>query len=314
MVHMHIIKPGLLTLVQDAGRKGYQAWGVPVGGAMDRFSAELANRLVGNPPNAPVLEITLMGPKIEVEGACQIALTGAQLSAQLNGRPVSLNETIQVPSGSSLQFGRCVSGCRAYLAVGGSWQIPSWLGSTSAAHPDGKGITLQSVIHSGQTLLIDSSPKVSHRKARSEQLPTYETPSLIRVLPGPEYSSIIPIHIGYFFSQPYRISPDSNRMGYRLLGTPLPLEEVAPVLSSGVMPGTVQITREGVPILLMADAQTTGGYHRFLQVIQPDVDGLGQAKPGDSLRFALISQEEARRIRLEKREREGKIWEALEKQ
>ena len=311
MVRMHIIKAGLLTLVQDQGRKGYQDRGVPVGGAMDRFSAQLANSLVGNLPEAPVLEITLMGPTIEWEGACQIALTGAELSAQLNGSSIPLNETVTVQSGSTLQFGRPIAGCRAYLAVGGSWAIPSWLGSRSAAHPEGKQVTPESVIHKGQHLSIDPHPFISFRKARVEHQPIPGPPFQIRALPGPEFHQIDPVHIGYFFSQSYRISPDSNRMGYRLLGTPLPLEGQGPILSSGVMPGTVQITREGIPILLMADAQTTGGYHRFLQVIQADLDKLGQAKPGDSLRFALISQEEASRLRKEKIEKERQILRSL---
>lgn len=311
MVRLYIKKPGLLTLVQDQGRMGYQAWGVPVGGAMDRFSARLANWLVGNSLEEPVLEITLMGPTIQWETDCQIALTGAHLSSELDGAPLPLYETIDIQAGSTLRFRRPLSGCRAYLAVGGTWDLPSWLGSKSAAFPDGRIVTPHSMLHKDQYISIEARPRISLRTVSADSLPSLETLPFTRVLPGPEFDQIDPVHIGYFFSQPYRISPDSNRMGYRLIGTKLLLMDEKPILSSGVMPGTIQITREGIPILLMADAQTTGGYHRFLQVVQSDLDRLGQAKPGDSLHFALITMEQANVLWKEKKEREQQLWSSL---
>ncbi len=311
MPQLHVIKPGLLSLVQDQGRKGYQAFGVPVGGAMDRFSARLANALVGNSPNQPVLEITLMGPEIQWEAACQIALTGADLSAEMDAVPLPLNETIDVKSGAVLRFGRCRFGCRAYLAIGGDLDVPDWLGSSSAAHPNARQVTPQSILQKGQRLSFTPSPFITNKRIPNEVLLYKEHTPLIRVLPGPEYEQVDPLSIGYFFSEPYKISPDSNRMGYRLQGKALKLVNTTPNISSAVMPGTIQVTREGHPILLMADAQTTGGYTRFLQVIEVDRDRLGQAKPGDEIRFSLISREEALTHWKEKIEWEKKLREKL---
>ena len=293
MPQLHVIKPGLLSLVQDQGRQGYQAFGVPVGGAMDRFSARLANALVGNSHDQPVLEITLMGPEIQWEAACQIALTGADLSAEMDAVPLPLNETINVKSGAVLRFGRCRFGCRAYLAIGGDLDVPDWLGSSSAAHPNARQVTPESILQKGQRLSFTPSPFITNKRIPNDIRIFGVSASPIRVLPGPEYEQVDPLSIGYFFSKPYKISPDSNRMGYRLQGKTLKLVNTTPNISSAVLPGTIQVTREGNPILLMADAQTTGGYTRFLQVIEVDRDRLGQAKPGDEIRFSLINREEA---------------------
>ena len=311
MAYLHVIKPGLLSLVQDQGRHGYQAFGVPIGGAMDRYSARLANALVGNSPEHPVLELTLMGPIIEWDTPCQIALTGADLSAEMNGQALPLNETIEVMEGAVLRFGRCRSGCRAYLALGGEWDIPLWLGSSSAAHPNAAQITPQSILHKGQKLSYIPAPPIKSRIIPRETFLPIEEPLIIRVTPGPEYERILPLSIGYFFSEAYKISPDSNRMGYRLQGKPLKLVNTTPNISSAVMPGTIQVTREGNPILLMADAQTTGGYTRFLQVIEVDRDRLGQAKPGDEIRFSLVEREESLSLWKEQLEQEKRLWEAL---
>ena len=155
---MRCIKPGMLTLVQDMGRVPYRHMGVPQGGAMDRTSARNANLLVGNAPDTPLLEITIIGPKLEFDNACNIAITGANISPTLNGVPIDNNKLIKIPSGAKVSFGRLVTGCRCYLAVGGHWQVDKWLGSASAftARP---AFTPQGTLQSGFEIVITQRAK-----------------------------------------------------------------------------------------------------------------------------------------------------------
>lgn len=287
-IRLHFSKPGLQTTIQDHGRVGYQGIGIPVNGAMDKGSAGIANSLVGNSTDAPVLEITLMGPTIEVEGDGQIAITGADLSAKINGDPAPMYETLDVADGDLINFGRPVSGCRAYLAVCGSWQIGPWLGSYSASATKAAELTPQSVIRKDQVLEVVYEEPVAPTAIAPEDRPDLSKLNIVRVLPGPEFSLISNLTIGDFFSQDFKISNDSNRMGYKLEGTLAHFESAREVISSGIIPGTIQLTNAGQPIVLMADAQTSGGYTRLANVITEDLDKLAQMKPGDVVRFRLV--------------------------
>ncbi|MTI30759.1 biotin-dependent carboxyltransferase family protein [Xanthovirga aplysinae] len=293
-VIFHFKKPGLQTMVQDLGRVGFQAFGVPTSGVMDKSSAKIANWLVGNPRENPVLEITLLGPQIEIKGNCQIALTGGNLSPTLNGNPIPMYETIQVDSGSILSFGRKLGGCRTYLAIRGKWQIKKWLGSYSASAHSGLELTPDSIIQKNSSLQVLSQLPISKRLYSKEQRPIYSRSVRVRVLPGPEFDSFSPLAIGHFFSRGYQLTPDSNRMGYRLDGQIKDFNPKREVISSGIIPGTIQITNSGQPIILLADAQTTGGYFRLVNVISHDLDKLAQLMPGDEVWFSLISLEEAK--------------------
>lgn len=287
-IRLHFSKPGLQTTIQDQGRVGYQGIGIPVNGAMDKGSAHIANTLVGNSTDAPVLEITLMGPTIEVEGNGQIAITGADLSAKINGEPAPMYETLDVVDGDLISFGRPVSGCRAYMAVCGSWQIAPWLGSYSASATKAAELTPQSVIKKDQVLEVVYEEPVAPTTTAPENRPDLSKLNIVRVLPGPEFSLISNLTIGDFFSQDFKISNDSNRMGYKLEGTLAHFESAREVISSGIIPGTIQLTNAGQPIVLMADAQTSGGYTRLANVITEDLDKLAQMKPGDTVRFRLV--------------------------
>lgn len=291
---LYFEKPGLQTLVQDPGREGYRAFGVPVGGAMDRGAARAANWLVDNPFETPVLEITLMGPRIRISGDCQIALTGADLSAQIDGQAAPRYETVKVRSESVLSFGKARAGCRAYLAVGGKWQVRSWLGSCSASAYAGKELTPDSFSGRNSRIAIQTHPSISYRHIPTEDRPGYPPRLRVRVLPGPEFESFSPYAVGRFFSRGYRLTADSNRMGFRLDAQILDFKPEREVISSGVLPGTIQVTNSGRPIILMADAQTTGGYYRLAQVISADMDRLAQLRPGDEVWFSLATLEEAR--------------------
>ncbi len=304
-ITLHFRKTGLQTSVQDQGRIGHQAFGVPVSGAMDKSSTRIANWLVGNPLNAPVLEITLLGPKIEIEGDCQIAITGGDLSTTIDKNPIPMYETIHVKNGSVLSFGRIQNGCRAYLAVGGKWHIKKWLGSYSVSTHSGAGQICKSevmtsvstsfcaIIQKNSFIIITPCTPISKRVYPKQYRPGYELDFRLRVLPGPEFEEFSNYSVAYFFGNSHCISVDSNRMGYRLKEPIIDFKSQREVISSGIIPGSIQVTSSGQLIILMADAQTTGGYHRFLNVISADMDRLGQMKPGDEVRFSMIQREEA---------------------
>lgn len=285
-----ITKSGLLTTIQDHGRSGYASFGVPVGGAMDQNAMDIANKLVDNEPNTPVLEMTIMGAKIVFSAATQIAITGANLSPKVNGLGVNLYETIDIENGDILDFGRCQNGCRAYLAIRGKWHVEKWLNSASAASTNVKALTPQSIIKKDSKLIINPLNKISKKKYPLEKRVDYNSPFTIRVSPAPEFEEFSRYSIADFFSKRHQITPDSNRMGYRLASSLIDFKPQKELISSGVVPGTIQITNSGQPIILMRDAQTTGGYYRFLNVISEDLNTLAQAKPGDEIQFVWSNE------------------------
>ena len=289
----HFIKPGFHTLIQDKGRFGFQAFGVPVSGAMDKSSAKIGNWLVDNPIDGPVLEITFGGPKIVIEGDCQIALTGADLSPQIDQLDIPMYETINAKNGSTLSFGKIKTGCRSYLAIRGDWEIKSWLDSYSATAFGATELTPDSVIQKASKICIKTRPNITKKVYPREKRPNYANSLRVRMLPGPEFDFFSSYTIGYFLSQSYKLTSDSNRMGYRLDGNIQDFKPNQEIISSGTVPGTIQITNSGQPIILMADAQTSGGYSRLGNVISADLDLLGQLKPGDEIWFSLIRLEEA---------------------
>ncbi len=302
MARIHFQKPGLQTLIQDMGRPGYQAFGVPLSGAFDKTSAKMANWLVGNPLHAPLLEITYMGPKIAIEGACQIALAGADLSAMINQQAIPLYETLSLLGKSTLTFGRLVNGCRAYLAMRGKWQVSSWLNSHSALLNAGPSVLPSSIIKKGSTIEVLSEDTIPKRVIPASFRPDFPSYIDVKVLAGPEFECLSKENIAYFFSQTYRISSSANRMGYRLEGQAIHTEVKSEIISSGILPGTIQLTHSGLPIILLADAQTTGGYFRIAHLLNTEIDRLAQLKPGDQLRFQLTSLEEAHELLREKHE------------
>lgn len=284
---IHIQKPGLLTTIQDQGRKGYQAFGVPINGAMDKRSARAANWLVGNPHDAPVIEITMMGPALHIEGDCQFALTGADISPSLDGKVCAMYETQLVKNGAMLSFGALKKGCRAYMAIGGDWQVKSWLGSQSASGHMPKELTPESLLSKDSLLHIKSRSFIHKRFIRPNDQPDFPNQLQVHVLPGPEFNYFSRLQIAHFFSQEFLLRSESNRMGYRLDEALPDYQAEKEVISSGIVPGTIQVPPSGQPIILMADAQTTGGYPRIANVITKDLDRLGQLKPGDRVGFIL---------------------------
>jgi len=280
--------------VVPLGRTGYQHLGVPAGGAMDRFSATIANRLVGNADDAVLLEATLMGPTIEIRGDCQIAVTGGDLSPMLDGRPVAMWETVKVVGAQRLSFGSRRSGCRCYLAIAGEFRLPSWLGSVSVS-PAGANPATEYRSFKGETVEVVASPRASGKRIfpevrRPAGLMVSEGRAVeikVQVLPGPEWDWFSAEQQEAFLGGCFEVLPSSSSMGLRLSGFLDQPLELPVMISSAVVPGVIQVTPSGQPILLMRDAQTTGGYPRIGVVCYEGLDEVAQLCPGDSIRFEL---------------------------
>jgi antagonist of KipI len=294
-----VIQKGLLTTVQDLGRRGWQRYGVPVSGAMDWHAASLANILVGCGTNTPVIEATIIGPTLEITRACRFAMTGAAFAPKLNGKNIDLNRCHEAPAGSRLEMGIATSGARGYVAFSGGIDLPPVMGSVSTNLKAGLGgidggrpLQNGDILPLGpQTALRDD---LSLRQADPALLPAYsDTPTLRVVLETrPDYFDGWAVTI--LTGQTYTVSKDSDRMGCRLEGPDIPY---APgfdgnIISDGTTLGSIQVAG-GRPILLMADRQTTGGYAKLGGVIMADIPLAAQLRPGNSLRFKAVSLAEA---------------------
>lgn len=291
---IEVIHPGLLTTFQDLGRRGYQRFGVPIGGAMDTLSVELANYLVGNEANEGVLELTLSGMKLYFHQAATIAITGANLTPFMNEMPVPMGKAIRMEQGSLLSFAKVVEGCRGYVAVAGGYNIPPVLNSVSTYLRASLGGFEGRALRKGDYLALkNDSAKVpgDDFKIRTEE---WWSRSRVRIVEGPEAKWFTDKQLTTFVQTAFSVSPHSDRMGYRLEGNAWHLEKFADMLSEPVTKGTIQVPADGTPILLMADCQTTGGYPRIAQVIQADISVVAQKKPGESIQFEWVTLEEAR--------------------
>ncbi len=308
---VRVIRAGLLTTVQDLGRPGFRQFGVPTGGAMDRFSHELANRLVGNLPTAATLEMTLSGDELEFRDSTFIAITGGEFSpvtSNLDQLSVPQNKPVHVSAGTRIRFQTAQRGCRCYLAVAGGFSVPEIMGSRSTLLSSKLGGLRGRALKPGDELpvgdLNSAEPDVAFVNERAAisfpawfvrplALPAGDVITL-RVLPG-EHSSMMSAESQLRFrDESFLITSQSDRMGYRLAAVPLILENTSDMLSEGTAMGTVQLPPDGRPILLMADSAPTGGYRRIAHVISADLPLAAQARPGQFLRFLETTMEEAR--------------------
>lgn len=288
LLSIHIERAGLHTTIQDFGRPCYQSSGIPLGGALDQKAAIQANYLVDNPLDTPVLEITLLGPKLNFSDDCQLALTGADLSARLNHQSISRYQTIDIQAGDQLSFGKANLGCRAYLAVRGKWAVKRWLGSASWATQHGLKLTPDSKLAVGKTIQIETPENIPSRQLPAQHYSYLLDTTALKVFPGPDFFDFDRKTIARFFAQTYQLGTASNRMGCRL--EPALENYVWPKenISSGIVPGTVQMTNEGQAIVLLTDAQTIGGYPRIVNLNEESLQRIAQLKPGAKLRFSLI--------------------------
>lgn len=297
-----VLAPGLQTTVQDLGRWGYQAEGVPVAGAMDPFAHRLANAVVGNARDAATLEITLTGPELRFNVSRRIAVAGAEFLVFLDGDPVPHATAVAVPEGATLRFGARRRGARAYLAVEGGLVTPATLGSRATHVPSGTGGMCGRAIVTGDRLPVGAPVETTRPQGRPEwswraldSLPSPDSPIRVRVRPGPQDDRFAAAALDVLVSAPYTIASDANRMGYRLAGPVLTHREGADIIPDATPLGALQVPASGQPVLLMADRQTTGGYAKLAVVIASDIPLVAQAAPGDRLAFELCTRAEALR-------------------
>lgn len=290
---LQVIKPGLLTTVQDLGRYGHQAFGVPVAGPMDTFSHRLANQLAGNDADAATLEITLIGPELVVGANTTMALAGAQFEVTCDDRQIGVDTSFSVSRGQRLRFGRILQGARAYLAVAGGIQTPPVLGSR-ATHLVNRmgGFEGRALVAGDRVPILDDEPPRPARKASGLTLPS-KGRALLRIMAGPQADWFQADALKTMAGVSFRVSPQSNRMGYRLQGPPLVRTYDGELISEPLGIGAIQVPSAGEPILLMADRQTAGGYPKIGYVISADLPIAGQLAPGDFIEFHLCSAHEA---------------------
>lgn len=278
-----VLQPGLFTSIQDPGRFGFQQYGVPRSGVMDRYAMRICNLILGNTEEAPVMEITLQGPELRFNAATSICISGAELSAKLNDKAVSNNEIIRISSGDILKFGTRKAGFRSYLGIRDGFQTEEIMKSKSWY----EGITEYFRLKKGMKLFFISKEMKekethSHLKIDMDYLQVKE----VEAYPGPEYEKLSEQEKEKLFSLSFKMDKSSNRMA-------LQLEEdfeneLLPIITGPVIPGTVQLTPSGKIMVLMKDCQTTGGYPRILQVSEAGFKVLAQKMPGEKINFRKI--------------------------
>ena len=291
---LKIQSPGPLTSVQDLGRWGHQDIGMPVSGAMDAPALIRGNILLGNPDNAAALEMTMTGPAVLFEGEGAIAITGGNLQPKLNNNPVENWKVIAVKSGDILSFGGvCGKGFRAYLCVSGGIDVPIVMGSRSTYMKakigglEGRKLAKDDVLSTGE----NTNYKIGLTCPENLR-PDYSNSPLRTVL-GPQDDYIKPEGIKTFFSTEYKLSSSSDRMGSRMESDKIIEHVKGPDIVSDAIPmGAVQIPGQGLPIVMMADRQTTGGYVKIGVVHALDVARLSQFMPGSTVKFTEITQEQ----------------------
>jgi antagonist of KipI len=315
VVTLRIVTGGLQTTVQDLGRIGQQRSGIPVCGAMDRLAHRIGNMLVGNDDGDASLEASLIGPAITFEQHSLIALTGGDLGATINGIDVPAWHAISIPAGATLRCAQPRVGCRSYIAVAGGIDVPMVFGSRSTylraqfGGHEGRSLRSGDVLVTGaqsaksdriaSVLRESGAAAVTARWSVSRSLrPRYTDDPVVRLIVGAHFDLLDDESRDRLQGETFRISASSDRMGYRLTGITLTLRKPVELLSEGVAFGTVQLPPGGEPIVLMADYQTTGGYPRIGEVASIDLPLVAQLKPGDRLRFSVVSVEEAQQLYL----------------
>lgn len=308
---MNILFPGPLSTVQDMGRTCHAAQGYPECGACDKYALALGNLLCGNPESAAAIEMTLAGASVQFEQSTVAALTGAVCAPTLDGRSFPLNTPVRIPAGATLEVGMFTVGLRSYLCVQGGVAVAPVLGSRSTdlkcrigglegralrkgdRLPIGKptsGYAFDRAARAAKALAAKPwllRPRTAHAYLGERVIP------LLRAVPGPQDDAFTAEGLRAFFSGLYTVTPDSNRMGVKLSGPAAGTKHGSDILSDGIVEGSVQISANGQPILMLADHQTTGGYAKIATVIAPDLSASAQLRPGELAAFRPVTAQQA---------------------
>ena len=277
---IEVLQPGLYSSIQDLGRMGFQKYGVPHSGVMDRYAMRVCNLILGNAEETSVLEITMQGPQLKFNSPASICISGADLSPQLNGKAVQNSEVIEVSAEDILKFGVRKTGFRSYVGIAGGFKIPKIMDSSSWY----EGLTEDFRLKKGMKLSFNSQKSnnaETHASLKIDE--TYLENNEIEVYPGPEFDRLMTTQRNNLFNAEFKTDENSNRMAVQL--SEKLSNELDPIITGPVMPGTVQLTPSGKIIILMRDCQTTGGYPRILQLSEKGIQVLSQKLPGEKIKF-----------------------------
>ncbi len=321
-----VIKPGLATTVQDTGREGYYHLGIPPSGALDPYSMQMANLLVGNNPDDAVLEMTLLGPELQFTENALVAICGAGMVPMVDNQPASSHTALLITAGQSLRFAPARQGCRAYLAIAGGIDVPRVLDSRSTYTLGSLGGYQGRRLAAGDTLPV--LPVTTERFQRAGKtvpepmLPQFPKSVTLRMLPGLYIHRLTDAAVDTFFADTWHVSTEADRTGYRLKGgTPLAFKPEEPPFGAGSDPsnivdacypiGSVQVPGGLEPIVLLRDAVSGGGYMTLGTVISCDLPILGQLQPNQRVQFIPVTLEEALVARRESQYRLAELTRVL---
>jgi biotin-dependent carboxylase-like uncharacterized protein len=293
---LEVLTPSLLTTVQDAGRHGWQAYGVPVSGPMDAFAHRAANLLVANPPEAAALEIGFTSAAFLARTDCVIAATGPGFALAVNERSMRMWASVYVRANWRIQLDKTGDSNWGYLAIHGGIQTSLALGSRATSLRAQLGLDPARLLQAGDVLPIGKATRsLFDITSRNFSLhPLYSSTPTISVLPGPQRSHFTDETLATFYSSAYTITPASDRTGYRLDGPPLERATSGELISEGMARGCIQIPADGLPIVMQADCPTTGGYPKIASVISADQPALAQVPIGTGqIRFVETTIEKA---------------------
>jgi len=319
-----ILKPGLATTVQDAGREGYYNVGIPLSGALDQYSFRAANLLLGNDENAAVLECTLLGPELEFRRAAVIAVTGADMAPKLDGVPAPRNEAIAVEAGTVVSFDFMRTGARAYLAAAGGIDVPMILGSRSTYGLGAFGGFQGRKLQAGDVLALGASTRAAKAGRRIPDALAMALPKELelRVMPGLYFHRLTEASAATFFEDTWTVAPEADRIGYRYRhGRPLEFRgrkqpfgagsDPSNIVDAGYPYGSIQVPGGLEPIILHRDAVSGGGYAMIGTIISADMDKVAQMQPNNRAKFVKVDLDAALAARAEQKRRLQRLRAAL---
>jgi len=295
---IRVIKPGMLTTVQDLGRMGYQSQGFSVSGAMDVRSFKIANLLLDNPENEPALEMTLIGPTLEFTSETIIAITGGDFQPKINGEPASMYQALLMKKGDILKFGSARTGSRGYVAFSSYLKIPVVMGSRCTNLKTGIGGFKGRKLEADDLIYFRIKRRyLPYFLSRHLDLDEFDRDKVtLRVVMGPQDDMFTKQGIHTFLNSEYTVTSDFDRMGCRLNGPYIAANGTSDIISDGIAFGSVQIPAHGKPIILLADRQTTGGYAKIATVASVDIPKLVQCRTDDKIHFKAITVQEAQSL------------------
>ena len=276
-----ILEPGLYSSIQDEGRESFQKYGVPVSGCMDSKSSNFANSLLNNPKNAALIEATQFGPKILFDVSTYISITGAKMNPLINNKKVSMNKAVNINKGDILKLGHSKNGLRSYIAIKDGIKSELLLGSRSFYN----GISPKFKLEKGDEFKIVSFNEKLNTFSKINLKNTYES-KYILVFKGPEYNNLSLGEKNFLLNNSFTISNENNRMAYKLKEKLK--NKLKSIITSPVLPGTIQLTPGGEIIILMKDCQVTGGYPRIFQLEEESINHIAQKKTNDIVNFKIV--------------------------